>query len=110
MGTQGHPRHQLREFTVTVRKTGSRAGKLHVTAQTERDAILRAGLALARRHPGTDASLWHVTGTEDPAPFAWSPPALAPGEAERISRTGHSDASYAARHMYDPRPASSQEH
>lgn len=69
----GHPRHQLRDFTVTVRRTGQRAGRLHVRAQTERDAILRAGLALARRYPGTDAELWTVTGVHDPAPFAWSP-------------------------------------
>lgn len=73
MTMQGHPRHQIRTFTVGVRKAGSRAGRLHVTAQTERDAILRAGLALARRHPGTDADQWMVTGVTDPAPATWSP-------------------------------------
>ena len=79
MSSQGHPRHQLRGFTVTVRKTGSRAASLHVTAQTERDAILRAGITLARRHPGTDASLWIITGVQDPAPFDWIPPGPAAG-------------------------------
>lgn len=71
----GHPRHQLRMFTVTVRRAGQRPGKLHVAAQTERDAILRAGLGLARRYPAASADLWSVTGVTDPAPATWSPPA-----------------------------------
>ena len=71
----GHPRHQLRMFTVTVRRAGQRAVKLHVPAQTERDAILRAGLGLARRYPAASADLWSVTGVTDPAPVTWSPPA-----------------------------------
>ena len=73
MTTQGHPRHQLRPFTVSVRKYGSRASRLNVNAYTERDAILRAGLALARKYPGTDADQWMVTGVTDPAPATWIP-------------------------------------
>ena len=70
----GHPRHQLRMFTVTVRRAGQRPGKMHVPAQTGRDAILRAGMALARRYPAASADLWSVTSVDDPAPSAWSPP------------------------------------
>jgi hypothetical protein len=74
----GHPRHQMRDFTVTVRRAGQKPGRLHVRAQAEHDAILRAGMALARRHPDTDMTQWIVTGVEDPAPApaTWTPPAV----------------------------------
>lgn len=78
---QGHPRHQVRQFTITVRRTGQRAGRLHVPAQTERDALLRAGMALARRHPGADMTQWTVAGIQNPAPFAWAPGDPAGGTA-----------------------------
>jgi len=75
---RGHPRHQLRQFTVTVRCAGQRPEKLHVQAQTEPDAILQAGMDLTRRHPDADpanwiTANWIVTGITDPAPFTWIP-------------------------------------
>jgi hypothetical protein len=67
----GHPRHQLREFTVTVRHAESGNIKVRVMAQTKSDAILRAGLALgADHHPG---SHWIVRSVHDPAPRDYIP-------------------------------------
>jgi len=72
---RGHPRHQLRPFTVTVRNRRERGRPelVIVTAQTERDAILRAGLTLAERHPGAEPGDWYVGQVTDPAPFTWTP-------------------------------------
>lgn len=71
---KGHPRHQLRKFTVTLREADSGARQVHrVTAQTEHDAIFRAGVATGQRHPDTDLNHWHVTGVHDPAPATWTP-------------------------------------
>lgn len=70
---KGHPRHQLRPFTVNVRHGSDRARPVHVIAQTEHDAILRAGHALARLWPGKDPAGWAVTSVRDPAPFTWIP-------------------------------------
>jgi hypothetical protein len=70
----GHPRHQVRPFRVQAsyaRDPG--AVRLAVVAQTEHDALLRAGLELARRYPGSDPALWVVRGVTDPAPATWSP-------------------------------------
>lgn len=80
MKTQGHPRHQLREFTVSYRRsTNGHVSSVKVTAQTEHDAILRAGITLAARYgPVKDAAKWAaefiVTGVKDPAPATWTPP------------------------------------
>ena len=68
---QGHPRHQLREFTVTVRHSTSGRIKVRVMAQTGRDAILRAGIALTQDdHVGLH---WTVLQVQDPAPSDWCP-------------------------------------
>lgn len=69
----GHPRHQLRTFTVTARRSNERARTIRVTAQTERDALLRAGLALAGETAYPDPGEWRVTGVTDPAPYTWCP-------------------------------------
>jgi len=77
MSRQGHPRHQLREFTVSYRRTANNhASTCKVTAQTEHDAIFRAGIILAARYRAVqDATGWAaqftVTGVKDPAPLAW---------------------------------------
>jgi hypothetical protein len=71
---RGHPRHQLRRFTVRVRNRHSdRSEQVTATAQVVSDAILRAGLTLAERHPGTELADWTVAGVRDPAPFTWIP-------------------------------------
>lgn len=70
---RGHPRHQLRQFTVTVRHRNERPRPVQVTAQTERDAILRAGMTLARQGGFTNTLEFTVTGVQDPAPFTWTP-------------------------------------
>lgn len=80
MSAQGHPRHQIREFTVSYRRTANgHVSSVKVTAQTERDAIFRAGMLLAARYrPVQDAGGWAdqfiVTGVKDPAPLTWTPP------------------------------------
>ena len=67
----GHPRHQLREFTVTVRHAESGNIKVWVLAQTRDDAILRAGLALAQE--GHEGLHWIVRSVHDPAPADYIP-------------------------------------
>lgn len=74
----GHPAHQQRPFRVTARLRARRAQTEIVVAQTERDAILRAGVALAARHPGTDPGEWRVTDVTDPAPRTYCPDEPAP--------------------------------
>jgi hypothetical protein len=87
MSTQGHPRHQIREFTVSYkRSTNGHTSSCKVMAQTEDDAILRAGMLLAARYrPVKDAAGWAsqfiVTGVEDPAPLTWQPPGSASGKS-----------------------------
>lgn len=84
--SQGHPRHQLREFTVSYRRsTNGHVSSCKVMAQTEHDAIFRAGMILAARYrahqPGTAtawASEFIVTGVKDPAPLTWTPPEETP--------------------------------
>jgi hypothetical protein len=75
MSGTGHPRHQLRKMTVRLRY-GAGAGRAHpveVVAQTEPDAILRAGLFLAAAGVAGDPAMWRVAGVDDPAPFTWAP-------------------------------------
>lgn len=75
MPGRGHPRHQLREFTVQVRYYSERGtSAIKVTAQTKHDALLRVGIALANTRPGTDPAGWIVIGITDPAPVTWTPP------------------------------------
>ena len=74
----GHPAHQLRRFTVTARRGSERARTVRVTAQTERDAIFRAGLILAGQTAYPDPAEWYVTAIRDQAPRVWIP-----GEATR---------------------------
>lgn len=71
---RGHPRHQLRSFTVTARRSNGRAERVEVRAQTEHDALLRAGIVLGERFEGDAApGAWIVTGVHDPAPLTWTP-------------------------------------
>lgn len=63
----GHPQHQVRQFTVTVRCGEHRSRKVYVSAQTSTDAVLRAGLLLAARASGIDPGQWIVTNVHDPA-------------------------------------------
>lgn len=70
----GHPRHQLRRFRVAA-SHGTDPGSLRlgVEAQTEHDAILRAGMELNRRYPESDPARWRVAAVTDPAPATWTP-------------------------------------
>lgn len=69
----GHPRHQIREFTITVKHSTGLPYKLRVKAQTEHDALLRAGLELATHTLSTEDGQWIVTGVHDPAPTTYVP-------------------------------------
>ena len=64
----GHRAHQMRPFRVAA-SHGADPGsvRLRVHAQTAHDALLRAGMELARRYPGSDPAQWIVTGLTDPA-------------------------------------------
>ena len=74
---QAHPRHQMREFTVYLKQGSDRAIPVKVTAQTEHDAILRAGLRFAAEHPLIAGAAWHVRSVHDPAPLDYCPVAVA---------------------------------
>jgi hypothetical protein len=64
----GHPKHQLRVFKVKVRDTYNRDRTVEVTAQTQLDAVLHAGLLLgAEMGMGVPMSFMFVLGVEDPA-------------------------------------------
>lgn len=75
----GHPAHQLRTFTVTASRGAARPDRtFRVDAQTEHDALFRAGMILAadrRTGDGPVPAEWIVTGVHDPAPRTWTPPA-----------------------------------
>jgi hypothetical protein len=58
---------------MTASYAGGGRVRLTVEAQTEHDAILRAGIELGRRHPDTDPDLWHIGPVTDPAPYTWTP-------------------------------------
>ena len=64
---QGRPRHQVREFTVYLKQGNDLPIPVKVTAQTEHDAILRAGLRFAAEHPLIAGAGWHVRSVHDPA-------------------------------------------
>jgi hypothetical protein len=70
----GHPAHQMRPFTVTVRRNDYPPMQVRVTAQTQDDAVLRAGMILAAGGAARLAAEWIVIGVEDPAPRTWTPP------------------------------------
>ena len=63
----GHPAHQMRPFRVAA-SHGAAPGsvRLRVHAQTAHDALLRAGMGLARRTRLRPAQ-WIVTGLTVPA-------------------------------------------
>lgn len=64
----GHPKHQPRVFKVKVRDTYLRERVIEVTAQTQLDAVLRAGLLIgAEMGRGVPMSWMFVVGVEDPA-------------------------------------------
>lgn len=71
----GHPRHQLRVFSIRARHGNGPIRTVKITTQTEHDAILRAGVELARSYPSTDADAtsWMLIRIQDPAP-AYSMP------------------------------------
>lgn len=68
----GHPRHQQRQITVTVNNPQNAPRALAVEAQTERDAIFRAGMALAARLLAANTECnpghWIVNDVQDLAP------------------------------------------
>lgn len=63
----GHPAHQRREFTITARSAGNNAKTVRVVAQTEHDAVLRAGMLIASQFRGIDPGQWITTSIHDPA-------------------------------------------
>jgi hypothetical protein len=63
----GHPQHQMREFKVTARDPDDRLCTVSVVAQTEHDAVFRAGFRAARALPGYPESQWTVAEVTDPA-------------------------------------------
>jgi hypothetical protein len=70
MGTAtGHPKHQKRPFEVTLRNSADQTRTTTVEAQTEHDAVLRAGMTLAYRFVKRDnPENWIVVKVHDPAP------------------------------------------
>ena len=71
---EGHPRHQMRTFTVKVRGRNQHPITLPIEAQTEHDALLRAGIRLVAFPRGTcDPADWIVTLVTDPAPLIYTP-------------------------------------
>ncbi len=80
----GHPAHQLRPFTLTVRHDTC-THHATVLAQTRTDAIFRAGVLLGAATATTPPD-WIVIGVTDPAETVWTPPAGQPnGEYMRLS-------------------------
>jgi hypothetical protein len=79
----GHPAHQLRPFTIAARRGSGLEQTVTVEAQTEHDALFRAGMILAgQRFPlgGPVPAEWIVTGITDPAARTWTPPAALAGD------------------------------